>query len=85
MYSGFAVFGILFAKMDRSCSRSLRVLESSGVWSLSVSVDSSALVRSFAAATINPSQFAMGILKLCGSHFRMSAMLVLFVALVQIL
>ena len=82
---GLAVFGRLLANMERSCSSCLRVSFSSGVWSSSLSVERSALVRSFAAATINPSRFATGILKLCGSHFRVSAMLVLLVALVHTL
>ena len=75
----------LSEKMERSCL-SYCVLSCpvgcSGVFSLLSSLARSALVRSFAAATINPSRFAVGMRNLWGNHWRVSAMLVRPVALV---
>ena len=79
--SGFSVeFGTALAKIAWSCCSCLRVSLSRGVWSLSSVVERRALQRSLAAATINPSRFAVGMRKRCGIHFRVSTMHVLLVS-----
>ena len=66
----------LFINISRRCSSCFRVSEFSGGRSLSSLMDRSAWVKTLAAATINPSRFAIGIRKLWGSHLRVSTTLV---------